>query len=55
MGVGKKWVVLVKLEFRNFTSPDERNHLKDNLEESKPGRPYPALHIAGDLGLARRL
>ena len=33
----------------------ERNHLKDNLEESKPGRPYPALHIAGDLELARRL
>ena len=33
----------------------QRNHLKDNLEESKLGRPYPALHIAGDLELAGRL
>ena len=30
-------------------------HVKDNLEESKPGRPYPALHIAGNLELAGRL
>lgn len=28
MGVGKKWVVLMKLEFRNFTSPDRKEPLK---------------------------
>ena len=28
MGVGKKWVVLMNLEFRNFTSPDRKEPLK---------------------------